>query len=122
MRSTPRWSRTRWVRGPWQRVIKEQEVGTHPERVRMYFIGCGNMGRNHLRDILKQQDTTEIVALCDIAPERPRKLPRSSTRQACRSPSEPSPIALANHALDAVFIVTHTRFTSIRPGPIWRRG
>ncbi len=94
-----------------------------PERVRMALIGCGNMGRNHLRDILKQQDTTEIVALCDIAPEAIEKAAEIFDQAGVpMPPSEPRlDRLLANHALDAVFIVPPTRFTSVRPGPVWRR-
>jgi predicted dehydrogenase len=39
------------------------------QKVRMALIGCGGMGRNHLRNILLQTETTEIVAFCDISPE-----------------------------------------------------
>ncbi len=79
-----------------------------PERVRMALIGCGNMGRNHLRDILKQQDTTEIVALCDIAPEAIEKAAEIFDQAGVpMPPSEPRlDRLLANHALDAVFIVS----------------
>jgi len=79
-----------------------------PGRVRMALIGCGNMGRNHLRDILKQQDTTEIVALCDIAPEAIEKAAEIFEQASVpMPPSEPSlDRLLANHGLDAVFIVT----------------
>ena len=38
------------------------------KRVRMAIIGCGGMGRNHLRNLLKQTDTTEIVAFVIFHP------------------------------------------------------
>ena len=37
--------------------------------VRMAMIGCGGMARGHLRRILKQTDTTEVVALCEPSDE-----------------------------------------------------
>ena len=33
--------------------------------VRMAMIGCGGMARLHLRPILQQQDTTQVVAACE---------------------------------------------------------
>jgi predicted dehydrogenase len=36
--------------------------------VRMAMIGCGGMARHHIRNILKQQDTTQIVAACEPSP------------------------------------------------------
>lgn len=37
--------------------------GTQP--VRMAMIGCGGMARHHIRRILQQQDTTQVVAACE---------------------------------------------------------
>jgi predicted dehydrogenase len=37
--------------------------GTQP--VRLVMIGCGGMARHHVRRILQQQDTTQIVATCE---------------------------------------------------------
>lgn len=37
--------------------------GTQP--VRMAMIGCGGMARHHIRRILQQQDTTQVVATCE---------------------------------------------------------
>lgn len=34
-------------------------------KVRTIIIGTGGMARHHIKQMLKQQDTTEIVALCD---------------------------------------------------------
>ncbi|GAB4112839.1 MAG: hypothetical protein Fur005_23670 [Roseiflexaceae bacterium] len=33
--------------------------------VRTLMIGCGGMARHHIRNMLKQQDTTQIVAACE---------------------------------------------------------
>lgn len=78
------------------------------QRVRMALIGCGNMGRNHLRDILKQQDTTEIVALCDIAPEAVDKAAEIFAQAGVEPPPNEPDLSrlLAHYALDAAFIVT----------------
>ena len=37
--------------------------GTQP--VRLVMIGCGGMARHHIRRILQQQDTTQVVATCE---------------------------------------------------------
>ena len=33
--------------------------------VKMAVIGCGGMARHHLTQILRHQDTTQVVALCE---------------------------------------------------------
>ena len=76
--------------------------------IRMAMVGCGNMARHHLRTILKQTDTTEIVALCDpstaavaetakVFEEADRKLPPAVSDLGA---------ALSEHSPDAVFIIT----------------
>ncbi len=77
-------------------------------RVRMALVGCGGMGRNHLRSILKQTDTTEIVAICDISPESVSKAAAIfDEAEVAMPPNEPKlDRLLANHALDAIFVVT----------------
>jgi predicted dehydrogenase len=37
--------------------------------VKTAIIGCGGMARHHLRNMLKQTDTTDIVAICEPSPE-----------------------------------------------------
>jgi predicted dehydrogenase len=37
--------------------------------VRLGIIGCGGMAREHLRNILQQQDTTQIAAICEPSDE-----------------------------------------------------
>ena len=78
------------------------------QRVRMALIGCGNMGRNHLRDILRQQETTEIVALCDIAPEAIDKATEIFEGAGIEPPRNEPDLSrlLVDQDLDAVFIVT----------------
>jgi len=76
--------------------------------VRMAVIGCGNMGRHHLRNILQQTDTTEIAVLCDPAPAAIEESAKifAEAGQAL-PPNEPDlQRLLADYDLDAVFIVT----------------
>ena len=40
------------------------------KKVRAVLIGCGGMGRHHIRQMLKQTDTTEISVICDISPQQ----------------------------------------------------
>jgi len=37
--------------------------------IKTAIIGCGGMARHHLRNILKQSDTTEITVICEPSPE-----------------------------------------------------
>ena len=36
-------------------------------KTRVAMVGCGKMGRNHIKRMLKQQDTTRIIAVCEPA-------------------------------------------------------
>lgn len=76
--------------------------------VRMAVIGCGNMGRHHLRNILQQTDTTEIAVLCDPLPaaiEESAKVFAEAGQDL--PPVEPDLTKLlANHDIDAAFVIT----------------
>lgn len=37
--------------------------------VRLGIIGCGGMARHHLHNLLKQQDTTLVAAICEPSPQ-----------------------------------------------------
>ncbi len=78
------------------------------QRTRMALIGCGNMGRNHLRDILKQQETTEIAVLCDTAPEALAEAAKLfDAADVPLPPTEADPDrVLTDYDLDAAFVVT----------------
>ncbi len=78
------------------------------ERVQMAIIGCGGMGRNHLRDILKQRDTTEIAAICDISPDSVSEAEKIFVQAGVPMPPvEPDlDVLLATYDLDAAFVVT----------------
>ena len=76
--------------------------------VRMAVIGCGNMGRHHLRSILQQTDTTEMAVLCDPAPaaiEESAKL-FAEAGQAMPAVEPDLQKLLVDYDLDAAFIVT----------------
>jgi predicted dehydrogenase len=77
-------------------------------KVRTAMIGCGGMARHHIRQMLQQQSTTEITVLCEPSQEQ-LALTRAEFEAAgvpC-PPNEPYlTTLLANHELDAAFIVT----------------
>lgn len=78
------------------------------ERVRMAIIGCGNMARHHLLNLLKQTDSTEIVALCDISPESLVKTAKVFKEAGFDVPPNESNLdtLLRTYEPDAVFIIT----------------
>ncbi len=78
------------------------------KRVRMAIIGCGGMGRNHLRNLLKQTDTTEIVAVCDISPESLAETAKVFEQADISMPANEENLdtLLSTYHPDAVFIVT----------------
>jgi len=74
----------------------------------MTVIGCGNMGRHHIRNILKQTDTTEMAVLCDPLPAAIEETAKvfAEAGQAL-PPNEPDlRKLLADYDVDAAFIVT----------------
>ncbi len=76
--------------------------------VRMAVIGCGNMGRHHLRNILQQTDTTEIAVLCDPLPAAIEESAKVfAEAEQAMPPVEPDlQRLLADYDIDAAFIVT----------------
>jgi len=77
---------------------------------RIAIVGCGGMARHHLAQILRHQDTTQVVAVCE--PSKPAYQQFSELfhdAQVKPPPNEPDlPRLLADHAggLDAAFIIT----------------
>ena len=41
------------------------EAHRSENRIRLMMVGCGGMARHHVRNILQQQDTTEIALVCE---------------------------------------------------------
>jgi predicted dehydrogenase len=79
-------------------------------KTRVCFIGVGGMARAHLRQMLKQQDTTEVVGVCEPSP-----LNYELTAQLFQAEGlEPPPnytdldrvLEGAGKSIDAVFIIT----------------
>ncbi len=78
------------------------------QKVRMALIGCGGMARHHLRNILLQSDTTEIVALCEPSVEALAATTEIFTLNDLPvPPNEPElDRLLATYDLDVAFIIT----------------
>ena len=78
------------------------------QKVGMAMIGCGGMARHHLRTILRQSDTTEIVALCEPSPEALAATAEIFSANQLPVPPNESDLAnlLATYPLDAAFIIT----------------
>lgn len=79
-------------------------------RVRAAMIGCGGMARHHVRQMLKQQDTTEIPVVCEPSPEAYTATAELFEAAGAAPPVNEPDLArlLASYggALDAAFIVT----------------
>jgi predicted dehydrogenase len=80
------------------------------KRVHAAIIGCGGMARHHVRMMLRQTDTTQIVVVCEPSPEA-----YAATQQLFREagmeppPNEPDLgrlLARYEGALDATLIAT----------------
>ena len=94
------------------------------ERVRVAMVGCGGMARHHLRNMLKQTDTTEIAALCEPSPAACEETAKIFAEAGVAlPPNEPDLVTLLrDYDLDAAFIITPTRFTTNRPKPVLKQG
>ncbi|MCA1554606.1 MAG: Gfo/Idh/MocA family oxidoreductase, partial [Chloroflexi bacterium] len=91
-----------------------------PKKTRMIMVGAGLMARAHVRKLLKQQDTTRVVAICE-----PNDAAYAKTAQLFKRagvavpPNEPDLeklLAERDGELDAAFIITphvfhHTQAT-----------
>lgn len=75
---------------------------------RMLLIGCGGMARHHLRGILKQQDTTQVVAVAEPDPAAYTATAQIFTEAGLDAPPNQPDLAhlIADHPADAAFIVT----------------
>lgn len=71
-------------------------------------IGVGSMGRHHIRMMLKQQDTTEMVAFCDISADQYRSAAALFTEAGLTPPPNQPDLhrLLKEFAPDTAFIVT----------------
>lgn len=78
--------------------------------VRVAIIGCGGMGRHHIRQMAKQQATTRMEVICDISPASYEKA-GAVFREAGLEPPPNQPdlkrlLADYHGKLDAAFIIT----------------
>lgn len=80
------------------------------DKSRMIMVGAGSMARSHLRKLLLQQDTTQVVAICE-----PNGVAYSLTAQLFADAGVPAPpnepdleklLSERNGELDAAFIIT----------------
>jgi predicted dehydrogenase len=77
-------------------------------KVRVALIGVGGMGRHHIRQLLKQTETTEMVAFCDIS-EQQYQTSAAIFKEAGRTPppNQPDlPKLIEQYRPDAAFIIT----------------
>lgn len=80
--------------------------------VRMAMVGCGGMARHHLRNILKQTDTTDVAALCEPSPDAFAETAKVFEEAGLPiPPNEPNlDTLLAEYDVDAAFIITPHAF------------
>lgn len=78
------------------------------KKVKTVMIGCGGMARHHIRQMLQQQDTTEITVLCE-----PSEAQLAETKKLFENagvdcpPNQPDlDKLLKEYELDAAFIIT----------------
>ncbi|MBN2048720.1 MAG: Gfo/Idh/MocA family oxidoreductase [Anaerolineaceae bacterium] len=76
--------------------------------IRTAMIGCGGMARWHIRQMLKQTDTTEIVVLCEPSSAQLREVEKIYREAKLPLPPNEPDLAklLKEYDLDAAFIVT----------------
>jgi predicted dehydrogenase len=78
--------------------------------VRTILIGVGGMARHHIRQMLKQQDTTKITAFCEPSPEMYAQAAQLFSEAGLQPPpNQPDLARLLNERagqFDAAFIIT----------------
>ncbi len=83
---------------------------THLTRVTI--IGCGGMARYHIRQMLQQQETTAITVVCEPSPAAYAEAAKIFEEHGLTPPPNQPDLArlLADHPLDAAFIITPHAF------------
>lgn len=83
-----------------------------PNPVSLTLIGCGGMARHHMKSILKQQDTTRIVACCEPVPEMYALMAKVFTDAGqAAPPNEPNlDKLLSRYSPETAFIITPHSF------------
>lgn len=84
------------------------------QKTRVAMIGCGSMAREHVRKMLRQRNTTEIVVVCDPSAEAYRLMCETFTEAGAPVPPNQPDLQklLADHrnSLDVAFIVTPHKY------------
>jgi len=77
-------------------------------KTRLALIGCGGMARYHIRDLLHQQETTAITALCEPSPAAYTEAAKLFEAAGLAAPPNEPDLSrlLAAYPLDAAFIIT----------------
>jgi predicted dehydrogenase len=85
-------------------------IMTTPQKVRVAMIGAGGMARGHVRNILRQQDTTEVIVVSDPSEEAYAEMVAVFTNANLPPPPNEKDLAkLLNDykgKIDVAFIVT----------------
>ncbi len=76
--------------------------------IAMAMIGCGGMARHHMRNILKQLDTTRVTVVCEPSPEQYAAFAKLFTDAGQPPPPNETDLGrlLAQHPVDTAFIIT----------------
>ena len=87
---------------------KETLVQFMSEKTRAALIGVGGMARYHIREILKQQDTTEITVVCEPSEAAYAESAKLFVEAGLQPPPNEPDLGklLARGPLDAAFIIT----------------
>jgi predicted dehydrogenase len=84
------------------------------KKTRVTIIGCGGMARHHIRQMLKQTDTTEIPVVCEPDPKMYSLTTELFTQEGLEPPVNiPDDVKLLKEyagKLDAAFIITPHAF------------
>src|SRR5689334_21701928 len=87
-----------------------EQLMSFDQPVRLAIIGCGSMARNHARNILKQQDTTQIMAVYDPSEaayaEMSKVFADAGLPPPPNAPDLQGLVSNYRDSLDAAFIVT----------------
>ena len=81
-------------------------------KVKTAMIGCGGMARHHIRQMLKQQETTEITVLCEPSDEQLAETQKVFEEAGLTCPPNEPDLdkLLRKYELDAAFIITPHKF------------
>jgi len=79
-----------------------------PNPIPMAMIGCGGMARHHVRNILKQLDTTRVAVVCEPSAEAYAAFAKVFTQAEQPAPPNVPDLTqlLRQHDVQAAFIVT----------------